>query len=143
MNRYLLDTNIISNPIKPAPSPSLIAWLEDQADEDLYTSSLNLAEIWNGILELPSGKKRRELELWFSGTLGPLAFFQGRVLAFDGAAALIWGRIMSAGVKAGRPRDPMDMIVAAVAEANDCIIVTDNEKHFAGLKFFNPMRASG
>jgi toxin FitB len=141
LNRYLLDTNIISNPLKPAPSAPLIAWFEDQADEDLYISALNLAEIWDGILELPSGKKRRELERWFSGPRGPLAFFRGRVLAFDEAAALIWGRIMSEGVKTGRPRDPIDMIVAATAEANDCILVTDNEKHFAGLKFINPMRA--
>jgi hypothetical protein len=65
------------------------------------------------------------------------------VLAFDEASALIWGRIMSEGVKAGRPRDPIDMIVAATAEANDCIVVTDNEKHFAGLKFINPMRPLG
>jgi predicted nucleic acid-binding protein len=140
LNRYLLDTNIISNPIKPAPSPSLIAWLEDEADEDLYTSSLNIAEIWDGILELPSGKKRRELESWFSSSQGPLAFFKCRILAFDEASALIWGRIMSEGVKAGRPRDPIDMIVAAVAEANGCILVTDNEKHFTGLKFINPVR---
>lgn len=143
MSRYLLDTNIISNPIKPEPSPSLIAWLEEQADEDLCTSSLNLAEIWDGILELPSGKKRRELESWFSSVRGPREFFRGRVLAFDEASALIWGRIMSEGVKAGRPRDPIDMIVAATAEANDCIVVTDNEKHFAGLKFINPMRPGG
>ncbi|MGA2569756.1 MAG: PIN domain-containing protein [Terracidiphilus sp.] len=140
MSRYLLDTNIISNPIKPAPSPSLIAWLEDQADEDLYTSSLNLAEIWDGILQLPPGKKRRELEKWFTGPRGPQAFFRDRLLAFDDAAALVWGRLMSDGVNAGRPRDPIDMIVAATAEANGCIIVTDNEKHFAGLKFMNPMR---
>jgi predicted nucleic acid-binding protein len=142
LTRYLLDTNIISNPIKPEPSPSLIAWLEEQADEDLHTSSLNLAEIWDGILELPSGKKRRELESWFSSARGPLAFFRGRVLAFDEASALIWGHMMSEGVKTGRPRDPIDMIVAATAEANDCIIVTDNEKHFAGLKFINPMRTT-
>ena len=140
MSRYLLDTNIIGNPIKPEPSPSLIAWLEEQADEDLCTSSLNLAEIWDGILELPSGKKRRELESWFSSVRGPLAFFRGRVLAFDEPSAMIWGRIMSEGVRAARPRDPIDMIVAATAEANDCIVVTDNEKHFAGLKFINPMR---
>jgi toxin FitB len=142
LSRYLLDTNIISNPTKPAPSNPLLAWIENQADEDLCTSSLNLAEIWNGILELPGGKKRRELESWFAGPFGPPAFFRGRVLPFDEAAALIWGRIMSQGSRAGQPRDPVDMIVAAVAEANDCILVTDNEKHFAGLKFINPMRAS-
>jgi predicted nucleic acid-binding protein len=136
----LLDTNIISNPLKPRPSASLIAWLEEQADEDLFTCSLNLAEIWSGVLELPVGKKRREMEIWFTGPHGPQAFFRGRMLAFDKSAALVWGRLMSEGVKAGRPRSPVDMIVAAVAEANDCTLVTDNEKHFAGLKFINPLR---
>lgn len=140
MSRYLLDTNIISNPVKPAPSPSLISWLENQADEDLYTSSLNLAEIWDGILELPTGRKRHELESWFSGHRGPLAFFRGRLLAFDEASALIWGRLMAEGTAAGRPRSAFDMLLAAIAEDNDCILVTGNEKHFAGLKFINPMR---
>ena len=139
MNRYLLDTNIISNPIKPRPSDSLIAWLEDQVDVSLFTCTLNLAEIWSGVLELPVGKKRREMETWFTGPRGPQAFFRGRLLAFDESAALVWGRLMSEGVKAGRPRSPVDMIVAAIAESNDCTLVTDNEKHFAGLKFINPM----
>jgi predicted nucleic acid-binding protein len=138
----LLDTNIISNPLKPRPSDSLIAWLDDQADEDLFTCSLNLAEIWSGVLELPAGKRRREMEMWFTGPRGPQAFFQGRLLAFDESAALVWGRLMSDDVKAGRPRSPVDMIVAAVAEANGCTLVTDNEKHFAGLKFINPMRSA-
>lgn len=142
MSRYLLDTNIISNPLKPRPSDSLIAWLDDRADEELFTCSMNLGEIWSGILELPVGKKRREIETWFTGPRGPQAFFRGRMLAFDESAALVWGRLMSDGVQAGRPRSPADMIIAAVAEANDCILVTDNEKHFAGLKFINPMRAA-
>ena len=49
---------------------------------------------------------------------------------------------MAEGTNAGRPRSGLDMILAAIAEANDCILVTDNEKHFAGLKFINPMRAA-
>jgi hypothetical protein len=141
VNRYLLDTNILSNPIKPSPSASLTAWLEEQADESLYTCSLNVAELWSGILSLPAGKRRRALEDWFNGPQGPLTFFRGRILPFDEKAALVWGRFVSDGVRAGRPRSPVDMIIAAIAEANDCILATDNEKHFAGLRFINPMRA--
>ena len=66
--------------------------------------------------------------------------FSNRVLGFDEAAALIWGRLMSEGRILGRPRSARDMIVAAVAEANDCIIVTDNEKDFFGIKIMNPLR---
>lgn len=140
MTRYLLDTNIISNVVKPAPSESLLAWMADRSDEDLFIASLTVAEIRRGILEAPAGRKRRALEGWFSGPEGPLALFAGRVLAFDDRAALAWARLMAEGTARGRPRSALDMIVAAVAEANDCMIVTDNEKDFAGLDIVNPLR---
>lgn len=140
MSRYLLDTNILSNQLKPAPAAPLTAWLEAQPNENLCICSLNLAELWSGILAMPAGKKRHALEDWFAGPQGPMAFFRGRILSFDEKAALLWGRFMADGVKAGRPRSPIDMILAAVADANGCIVVTENEKHFAGLQFINPMR---
>ena len=114
--------------------------MADQADDTLFISSLSLAEICRGILEKPSGKKRRELEDWFSGPDGPQALFRGRVLAFDERAALVWGRLMSEGISAGRPRSALDMVVAAIAEANECVLVTDNEKHFSGVSVVNPLR---
>src|SRR3546814_17668477 len=77
--RYLLDTNIISNFTKPAPSPSLVAWMAEQSDEDLFISSLTVAEIRKGILEKPHGKKRDALDAWFSGPHGPQTLFAGRV----------------------------------------------------------------
>jgi len=142
VTRYLLDTNIISDATKPAPSAALVAWMADQADDDLFISSLTIAEIRRGVLEKPAGRKRRELERWFSGPEGPGALFAGRVLPFDDRSALIWARLMAEGTAAGRPRSALDMIIAAVAEANQCILVTDNEKHFAGLEILNPLRAS-
>lgn len=142
MTRYLLDTNILSNVTKPVPSESLVAWMAQQADENLFISTLTVAEIWRGVLEGPAGKKRQQLERWFAGPEGPQALFAGRILPFDDNAALIWGKIMAKGTKAGRPRSAIDMIIAAIAEANDCVIVTDNEKHFIGLKIVNPLRLS-
>jgi toxin FitB len=65
VSRYLLDTNIIGNVTKPSPSLALIAWMADRADEDLFISSLTVAEILRGILGRPAGKKRWELERWF------------------------------------------------------------------------------
>jgi toxin FitB len=140
VTRYLLDTNIISNVTKPTPSASLTAWMAEQLDDDLFISSLTLAEIRRGIIEKPAGKKRRELEAWFAGPEGPQALFATRVLPFDESAALIWARLMAEGTADGRPRSGLDMIVAAVAEANDCVIVTDNERDFAGLNVLNPLR---
>jgi predicted nucleic acid-binding protein len=131
---YPLDTNVIGSVTRPLPSESLLAWLAEQADEDLFISSLTVAEIRRGVLEKPAGKKRKELERWFSGPEGPQALFAGRVLPFDEKAALVWARLMAGGTTAGRPRSPLDMIVAAIAEANDCLVVTDNERDFAGLK---------
>lgn len=140
MTRYLLDTNIISNVVKPQPSEQLLAWWAEQRDEDLFIASLTIAEIRRGILEKPRGKKRDALDAWFTGAEGPQALFAGRVLPFDDKAGLIWARLMADGKAAGRPRSGLDMIVAAVAGANDCVVVTDNEKDFAGIKFINPMR---
>jgi toxin FitB len=142
MTRYLLDTNVISDATKPVPSPALIAWMSEQVDQDLFISSLTVAEIWRGVLETPAGKKHRKLELWFSGPEGPQALFAGRVLPFDDRAALIWARLMAEGTLKGRPRSALDMMIAAVAEANDCVLVTDNVKDFAHLKVVNPLRAA-
>ena len=140
MTRYLLDTNIISNVVKPIPSPALLAWMDEQADQDLFISALTVAEIKRGLLEKPAGKKRALLEAWFTGPEGPQALFAGRVLPFDENAALIWARLMADGTAKGRPRSAFDTIIAAIAEANDCVVATDNEKDFAGLKFVNPVR---
>jgi predicted nucleic acid-binding protein len=131
MSRYLLDTNIISEATKPAPSPAVVTWLSQQADQDLFICSLTVAEVWRGVLEKPAGKKRKQLERWFAGPEGPQALFAGRVLPFDETAGLIWARLMSEGMKSGSPRSPLDMIIAAVAEAHDCIVVTGNERTLA------------
>ena len=140
MSGFLLDTNILSNAVKPAPSEALIGWMAAQRDEDLFVSALTIAEIRRGILELPSGQKRDRLEVWFSGPEGPPALFAGRILAFDAAAALIWARLMAEGRAAGRPRSALDTLIAATAEANGCVVVTANEKDFVGVEVVNPLR---
>jgi predicted nucleic acid-binding protein len=138
--RYLLDTNIISDIAKPAPSESLLAWMNEQDDENLFIASLTVAEIRRGVLEKPAGKRRDQLEAWFSGPEGPQALFAGRVLPFDENAGLIWARLMAEGKAQGRPRSALDTIIAAVAQANGCIVVTDNEKDFEGIDIVNPLR---
>jgi predicted nucleic acid-binding protein len=141
VTRYLLDTNVISNLVKPNPSPALMLWMSEQDDIDLFISALTVAEIQRGLLQKPKGKKRAVLEAWFTGPEGPQALFAGRVLPFDEKAALVWARLMAEGSIKGRPRSALDMVIAAIAEANGCVVVTDNEKHFTGLKFVNPLRA--
>ena len=138
--RYLLDTNIISNIVKPTPSESLMAWMTAQNDDDLFIASFTVAELRRGVLEKPAGKRRDQLEAWFFGPEGPQALFAGRVLPFDEGAALIWARLMADGKAKGRPRSALDTIIAAVAEANGCTVVTNNEKDFADVQTLNPLK---
>lgn len=140
MTRYLLDTTIISNIAKTVPSASLLAWMAEQIDETLFIASLTVAEIRRGVLEKPAGRKRDQLDAWFSGPEGPSALFAGRVLPFDEKAALIWARLMAEGTVKGKPRSVLDTIIAAIAVANDCVVVTDNEKDFPDIEIINPLR---
>lgn len=142
MTRYLLDTNIISNLVKPQPSPMLMSWMAARLDVELFISALTIGEIWRGILALPAGRRRRDLQAWFGSPEGPPTLFQGRVLDFDQSAAMVWARLMAEGKSAGRPRSALDMLIAAIAEAQDCRLVTDNERDFVGLEFINPLRES-
>ena len=141
MNRYLLDTNILEHVLKPTASASLAAWLDEQPDETLYICSMNLAEIWNGILELAAGEKRSEQEGWLTTPKGRRVIFGGRVLKFDEKAGAVWARLMAERCQAGLPCAPVDMIYAAIAEANGCILVTDNEERFTGINVLNPMNS--
>ncbi|CAD7037103.1 PIN domain-containing protein [Pseudorhizobium endolithicum] len=138
--RYLLDTNILSNITKLEPSASLLTWMAEQADADLFIASLTLAEIHRGIMEKPAGKKRAALETWFVSNEGPQSLFAGRILPFDEKAALIWGELMAQGKAAGRPKSALDTIIAAIAQSNSCIVVTDNERDFHGVEILNPLR---
>jgi toxin FitB len=142
VSRYLLDTNIISNLVRPTPSPSLVGWMAERVDGELYIATLTLAEIERGIRQMPEGRRKKSLEIWFAGPEGPAALFSGRIIAFDTASASIWASLMAEGQRVGRPRSALDMIVAACAEAVGAIIVTDNERDFAGLDIFNPIRTS-
>jgi toxin FitB len=142
VTRYLLDSGILRSILDAHPSAPLAAWLDAQPDETLYISSMNLAEIWNGILALASEAQRHEKEGWFAGPRGPRVVFGNRVLTFDDKAAMVWGRLVSEREQAGLPCAPVDMIYAAIAEANGCILVTDNEERFTGLNVLNPLKDS-
>jgi hypothetical protein len=137
--RYLLDTNIISNITKPTPSEPLLTWMAEQADQDLFIASFTIAEIRRGILEKPAGKRRDQLEAWFAGPEGPQALFAGRVLPFDEQAGLIWAQLMADGRAKGRQRSALDAIIAATAQANECVVITDNERDFDRIDIFNPL----
>jgi toxin FitB len=142
LRRYLLDTNIISNIVKPIPSEPLLAWMAEQADQNLFITSLTVAEILRGVLEKPAGKRRHQLETWFAGPDGPQALFAGRILPFDEKASLVWARLMASCKAKGRPRSALDAIIEAIAQSNGCVVVTDNEKDFIDIQVINPLRGT-
>jgi predicted nucleic acid-binding protein len=142
VTRYLLDTNVISDALKPRPNPAITTWVGNQASTDLFISTFTVAELWRGILERAPGRRRHQLETWFIGATGPQALFAERILPFDRTAAMQWARIMAEGTAIGRPRSGLDMIIAAIAAASGCVVVTANERHFGGVvELLNP--ASG
>jgi len=138
--RYLLDTSILHQLIAPDSPPALAAWLDAQDNQDLYICSMNLAEIWNSILQLAAGEKSADPKSWLAVERARRVIFSGRVLNFDDKAGEVWARLMSQRSQAGLPCTPVDMIYAAITEANGCILVTDNEERFTGLDVLNPIK---
>ena len=92
------------------------------------------------MLEKPTGRRRDQFENWFFGPKGPQALFADRILVFDAKAALAWARLIADGKARGRPCSALDAIIAAVADVNGCVVVTDNERDFEGVEIVNPLR---
>ncbi len=135
---YLLDTNVISEWIKPKPEPKVARWLAGADEDSLYLSMLTFAEIWYGIERMPGGKRRDALQAWVAGDL--VERFEGRILGVDLAVARAWGRQMARAEKGGANLGAMDGLFAATAEAHALVFVTRNAGHFqdCGVELLNP-----
>jgi hypothetical protein len=129
--RYLLDTNVISEWVKPRPDAGVVSWL-DAADEDaLHLSVLAFAEIRLGIELLPQGRKRSRLRAWLDDDLA--ARFEGRIIDIDRAIAEAWAQIVAHGrARGGRP-PVLDAFLAATALVHGMTLVTRNERDLADL----------
>ena len=121
---FLLDTNVVSEWVKPRPDPGVIAWLA-QADEDrTFLSVITLAELRHGIERMAEGSRRRRIDSWLRDEL-PLRF-EDRVLAIDDAVADAWGKVMAQREAGGRRIAPMDAFLAATAQVHGLTVVTRN-----------------
>jgi toxin FitB len=138
---FLLDTNVISEWVKPAPNPHVTRWL-DEADEDQIFLSVALAEIRRGIELMDPSKRRDRLTAWLAGELP--ARFEGRILDIDRRIAEAWGVVMARGQKAGLNTGSLDAFFAATAEVHRLTLVTRNVQHFEklGTPLFNPWQGS-
>jgi toxin FitB len=134
----ILDTNIVSEPLKSQPAPAVLKWLDRQAPATLYLTAINLAELWSGIEILPAGKRRTQLQHAMNRQVLPL--FEGRVLTFDQRAAEVFGRINASAQAAGNPIDFADAAIAAITATHGFILATRNERDFkgTGVELLNP-----
>ena len=129
MTDYLLDTNVISELVKPAPDANVVAWVRATEETCLYLSVLSFGEIRRGIELLPEGLRRERLRRWLEIELTDR--FEGRVLGIDRRVAEIWGVIMARGAEASRRLPSIDTLIAATAERHGMVVVTRNLRDFA------------
>ena len=134
----LVDTNVVSEPMKTRGDPRVVDWLDRQVTETLFISTITVSEILFGVAALPAGRRRSRLGDAFEQEIGRL--FEGRILSFDLAAARAYARLMSLARRRGLSLPLADGRIAAVAAANGLAVATRDEAPFraAGLKTVNP-----
>ena len=136
----VLDTNVVSEAMKPEPHPAVRAWLNDQAAETLYLSSVSLAELLFGIAALPVGKRRDMLALTLDGLMG---LFRDRVLPFDTDAARHYAELAVTVRLAGRGFPTPDGYIAAIAVSRGFIVASRDTAPYeaASVAVINPWEA--
>lgn len=136
--KFLLDTCVLSEMVKPSPNRGVIRWVEKQAPEILATSAITIGEIQRGISRLPDSRKKTELAHWLENDL--FAWFAEKILPMDETVARAWGMLQAASESQGRTLPVLDALIAATAGVHRLTLVTRNEKDFsvAGIPILNP-----
>lgn len=134
----VLDTNVLSEALKPAPSPTALRWLGAQEPLSVFTTTITQAEILYGVETLPLGKRRMRLlaavETMFARE------FDGRILPFDENAARAYAGIVASRDAAGRPISQFDAMIAAIVRSHHAAVATRNTSDFqhCGIDIINP-----
>lgn len=136
----ILDTNVLSALMRNPPDAAVVAWLDLQAAESIWITSITLFETRFGLALLPRGRRRQALETAFGRTLSE--DLENRVLDFDSAAAAEAASLAAIRQKAGRPVDVRDTLIAGIALARRATLATRNQRYFQGLKLplINPWK---
>ena len=137
----IVDTNVVSEPLKPEPSNVVLDWLDQQSPETLFLTTVCLAELLAGVEALPAGRRRTKLHRALTDQMLPL--FEGRILAFDKKAAEVFGRVSIDAQVTGNPISFADAAIAAIATAHGFMLATRNERDFkgTGVALINPWKA--
>jgi toxin FitB len=137
----LLDTNVVSEPLRPRPNLNVLVWLDAQAAESLYLSTVSVAELLLGIESLPIGKRRRALAAALDEQI--MALFGRRIVPFDLVAAGVYAKIVMRARRHGHPIGVADAQIAAIAESRRFSVATRDEAPFqaAGIPVINPWTA--
>ena len=137
----VLDTNILSELMRPAPSVSVVQWLDGQPNASLFATTVTQAEILCGVSILPAGKRKQGL----ATAVGEMfeQDFKGRVLPFDGPAAVAFAAICAERARLGRPISQFDGQIAAIARSRGADLATRNTPDFdeCGIDVIDPWHA--
>lgn len=138
----ILDTNVVSEPLKSAPDAAVLDWLNRQEPATLYLTAVSLAELLAGVEALPAGKRRNQLRQALVGQMLPL--FAGRVLPFDDRAAEAFAKVNASAQAAGHPISFADGAIAAIAVAYGFAVATRNVRDFKGapVDLINPWEST-
>ena len=132
MNGVILDTNVVSEPKRPAPDPRVRSWFEAQEVDELYLTTTVISELAVGIERMPSGRRRADFRRWLEALIDE--HFAGRTLVFDVAAALIYGKLVAAALARGRPPTVGDAQIAAVAQRDGMAVASRDSRGFESLQ---------
>lgn len=134
----ILDSNVISELMRPSPNPVVVSWLDQQPIHSIWTTSISIFEIHMGLCLLPKGKKRQKLENVFEQVLHE--DLCGRVLEFDTNAAIASSKIASRLQSEGKPVDMRDLFIAGTVAVSNGVLATRNMKHFLNteINLINP-----
>ena len=137
----LLDTNILSEVIRPSPEPVVLDWLAAQPTTSVFISAITEAELRTGVAFLPEGKRRAVLAAEIAAML-EVDFF-GRILPFDSLAAIAYAEIVAIRRQNGRPISQADAQIAAIAHSRGAVLATRNIADFdrCGIEIINPWKA--
>ena len=121
---WLLDTCVLSELVRPRPKASVVRWVRERAEDDLFLSVITIGELEKGIAKLPDSTKRATLEQWVRRELAER--FRGRLLVIDSRIAARWGTLVGVSEAHGQPLPVIDSLIAATSLQHDLTVVTRN-----------------